>query len=59
MPIPCDDNDSNDDTEEENTENQIMSTNCGTINTVYKVCQQIGFKEVFRAIYTALSIGLT
>lgn len=60
-PIPCDDNsnDDSDDTEEENTENQIMSTTCGTINTVYKVCQQNGLKEVFPAIYTALSIGLT
>lgn len=57
-PIPCDD-DSNDDTDEENNENQIMSTTCGTINTVYKVCQQNGLKEVFPAIYTALSIGLT
>ncbi|KAF0688004.1 zinc finger MYM-type protein 1-like, partial [Aphis craccivora] len=36
-----------------------MSTTCGTINTVYKVCQQNGLKEVFPAIYTALSIGLT
>lgn len=57
-PIPFDD-DSNDDTEEEDTENQIMSTTCGTIYTVYKVCQQNELKEVFPAIYTALSIGLT
>ncbi|XP_025198494.1 uncharacterized protein LOC112596886 [Melanaphis sacchari] len=57
-PIPCDDN-SNDDIEEENTENLIMSTTCGTINTVYKLFQQNGLKEVFPAIYTALSIGLT
>lgn len=57
-PIPFD-HDSNDDTEEEDIENQIMSTTCGTIYTVYKVCQQNGLKEVFPAIYTALSIGLT